>query len=131
VRVLLRYWYIRSEDNILYLCDDLCLKGLSLHVIDESLLPGMVGRLQLTVVINDPKEVNECLPYGILCLHLVLCLEVSEICRVGTSALDIVFCGRLRVGVWDHSLSSIDIITYVIHKLHWSTIAVPSPCFPR
>ena len=72
VRVLLRYWYIRSEDNILYLCDDLRLKGLSLHVVDESLLPGMVGRLQLTVVIYNPKEVNECLPYGILCLYLVL-----------------------------------------------------------
>ena len=117
MRVLLRYWYIRSEDNILYLCDDLCFKGLSLHVIDESLLPGKVGSLQLAVVINDPKEVNECLPYGILCLHLVLCLKVSVICRVRSSALDIVFCGRLRVGVWDHSLSSIAIITYVIHKV--------------
>ena len=99
VRVLLGYWYFRSEDNILYPSDDLCLKGLSLHVIDESLLPGMIGRLQFTVVINDPKEVNECLPYGILCLHLVLCLEVSEICRVGISVLDIVFYRRLRVGL--------------------------------
>ena len=111
MRVLLRYWYIRSEDNILYLCDDLCLKGLSLHVIDESLLPGKVGSLQLAVVINDPKEVNECLPYGILCLHLVLCLEVSEICRVGISVLDIVFYRRLRVGLWDSSLSSNGVIT--------------------
>jgi hypothetical protein len=111
VRIGLGYWYFRSEDNILYLCDDLCLKGFTLHVVDESLFPGNVSMLQLAVVINDPKEVNECLPYGILCLHLVLCLEVSEICRVGISVLDIVFYRRLRVGLWDYSLSSMGVIT--------------------